>query len=468
MVIICKGDSYDGGWVNNKKEGFGKYTWANGNVFQGLYVDGVRKESGSLQFANGCIFEGSFDSQKMTVGTLYLENKKYNATFSGGDLSENKHRVYETVLEEIYENENNNNNNCEFLQKGTFSNGVFYPDTETSLLLLLKIEAEQKRAEEDRIKQEILDLETKRANEEAAEQRAEEEKIRIILEDEERRNAELQAEIQREIDACKAEENRFRFQQEDKIRRAADEVRRRENEENLRRAIEAASTPSPSVVNSIVVGNSDGFLAHAVSISSSGCSPEPTVPLLSRPAEKQRVVYDYGVYEGQIGEDGSRCGSGVLRSTVGEFAGCEYDGMRRDNQREGYGQYKWRNGSIYIGQWSNDLFSGYGKLVWMAGEVYEGYFVKGNRDGQGRLIWKSGNTFEGIFEKDLLKNGIFTISDCQFNAVFEPFEENISGNRVYTALLVDANGFVQTGSFVSGSFTPDIETRKRIALSTHS
>jgi len=36
------GSSYTGNWFNGTMDGFGKYTWEDGNYYEGHYVNGVR------------------------------------------------------------------------------------------------------------------------------------------------------------------------------------------------------------------------------------------------------------------------------------------------------------------------------------------------------------------------------------------------------------------------------------------
>ena len=34
------GDKYEGGWLNDKRHGQGKYTWADGDFYEGEWVAG--------------------------------------------------------------------------------------------------------------------------------------------------------------------------------------------------------------------------------------------------------------------------------------------------------------------------------------------------------------------------------------------------------------------------------------------
>ena len=40
--------------------------------------------------------------------------------------------------------------------------------------------------------------------------------------------------------------------------------------------------------------------------------------------------------------------------------------------KTGYGTYKWADGSIYVGDWSENLIEGQGEYKWPDGRVYKG------------------------------------------------------------------------------------------------
>jgi hypothetical protein len=40
----------------------------------------------------------------------------------------------------------------------------------------------------------------------------------------------------------------------------------------------------------------------------------------------------------------------------------------------GYGEYYWKNGNVYRGNWFDNMFQGYGVLLYKDGRVYEGEF----------------------------------------------------------------------------------------------
>lgn len=50
--------------------------------------------------------------------------------------------------------------------------------------------------------------------------------------------------------------------------------------------------------------------------------------------------------------------------------GDKFDGMLKNQKREGYGVYKWKNGNIYEGEWKLDLRHGKGCMRYDSGDIY--------------------------------------------------------------------------------------------------
>ena len=47
------GGSYSGDWVEDKKDGKGKYVWGDGDVYEGEWKEGRRNGTGSYIWKNG-------------------------------------------------------------------------------------------------------------------------------------------------------------------------------------------------------------------------------------------------------------------------------------------------------------------------------------------------------------------------------------------------------------------------------
>ena len=52
---------YKGDWINDKREGNGKYYWENGEYYIGQFKNGLRHGKGIEYYSNGNIkYEGNF------------------------------------------------------------------------------------------------------------------------------------------------------------------------------------------------------------------------------------------------------------------------------------------------------------------------------------------------------------------------------------------------------------------------
>lgn len=51
-----------------------------------------------------------------------------------------------------------------------------------------------------------------------------------------------------------------------------------------------------------------------------------------------------------------------------------YQGNYKDDQREGYGEMYWTDGTVYKGEWRKGCQHGFGKMLQPDGYMFEGYF----------------------------------------------------------------------------------------------
>jgi hypothetical protein len=77
--------------------------------------------------------------------------------------------------------------------------------------------------------------------------------------------------------------------------------------------------------------------------------------------------------------------------------------------RTGSGEYIWKDGRQYEGEWNKDLREGRGKFFFPNGDMFDGNFVAGLREGPGRFEFHDGSLFEGSFHQ-----GQFHGQGCRF------------------------------------------------------
>ncbi|KRX02793.1 hypothetical protein PPERSA_02283 [Pseudocohnilembus persalinus] len=72
----------------------------------------------------------------------------------------------------------------------------------------------------------------------------------------------------------------------------------------------------------------------------------------------------------------------------------------------------YENGSIYFGQFQDNIKQGKGKQLWADGSLYEGYFLNDQATGKGRLIHSDGDIYFGEWQMDKAHGqGIYLHSD---------------------------------------------------------
>lgn len=79
------GDVFEGYFLNKKKNGHGKYIWANGDVFDGNWVDGKRTGQGRITWSNGASFDGEWKDNQMSEGKYsFPDGEIYDGSFQNG------------------------------------------------------------------------------------------------------------------------------------------------------------------------------------------------------------------------------------------------------------------------------------------------------------------------------------------------------------------------------------------------
>ena len=90
-----------------------------------------------------------------------------------------------------------------------------------------------------------------------------------------------------------------------------------------------------------------------------------------------------------------------LKSGYGKMTwldGGVYEGNWKNGTQNGYGKMTWSDGNVYEGNWKNGTQNGYGKMTWLDGGVYEGNWKNGTQNGYGKMNWSDGDVYEGNWE----------------------------------------------------------------------
>eukprot|EP01105_Mastigella_eilhardi_P013678 TRINITY_DN3111_c0_g2_i2.p1 TRINITY_DN3111_c0_g2~~TRINITY_DN3111_c0_g2_i2.p1 ORF type:complete len:585 (-),score=108.75 TRINITY_DN3111_c0_g2_i2:18-1772(-) len=107
---------------------------------------------------------------------------------------------------------------------------------------------------------------------------------------------------------------------------------------------------------------------------------------------------------------------GVVRNGYGTYCyqdGSVFQGQFVDNMRHGKGIHSAAFGTMtYIGEWRHDKKDGWGITVWAQGKRHEGWYENNARNGRGVFTWANGHKYEGYFKDDKRHGeGIFTFTD---------------------------------------------------------
>ena len=109
------------------------------------------------------------------------------------------------------------------------------------------------------------------------------------------------------------------------------------------------------------------------------------------------------IYKGQW-KKGKRDGYGIEYYSDNDNE-IKYKGYFKDNEYHGKGEYKWENGEYYKGNFENSRAYGEGLYHYLNGDEYKGNFVNGFKEGKGTYTCKNGNYFFGEWKNDF-QNGI--------------------------------------------------------------
>jgi len=70
--------TYVGDWANGEKNGFGKFSWTDGDFYSGEWANGVMHGTGEFKFANGDVYVGSWKKGVISgVGKMTWKSGEY-------------------------------------------------------------------------------------------------------------------------------------------------------------------------------------------------------------------------------------------------------------------------------------------------------------------------------------------------------------------------------------------------------
>jgi len=119
------------------------------------------------------------------------------------------------------------------------------------------------------------------------------------------------------------------------------------------------------------------------------------------------IYYDGSIYKGELkyreNSDSIRDGYGSMTYSDGVSS---YIGYYKNNEKHGYGKYKFKNEYTYEGEFKNGIKCGKGKFIsYIEREyIYEGEFENDVKCGKGKFISFNENinfTYEGEFKNDV-------------------------------------------------------------------
>ena len=86
---LQNGDTFEGNFVNGKRNGHGVYTWANGVRYEGNWIDGNRTGKGIYTWANGERYEGDFIEGIRTGKGIHTwsNGDRYEGDYADGKIT---------------------------------------------------------------------------------------------------------------------------------------------------------------------------------------------------------------------------------------------------------------------------------------------------------------------------------------------------------------------------------------------
>ena len=123
---------------------------------------------------------------------------------------------------------------------------------------------------------------------------------------------------------------------------------------------------------------------------------------LGKPCGYGQYIWKNGsTYTGEF-QNGLKNGFGKYRKSK-ESRTNMYEGQYYRDKKQGFGIFKWASGNMYIGQYKSDEREGIGEMRWTDGSIYVGQWERGIQHGYGRMIFPDGSVKEGLFDNNVYK-----------------------------------------------------------------
>ncbi len=346
----ANGNTYEGDFVNGKRQGQGTFTYANGQIYIGQFSDDLRNGKGKFTFSDGSIYEGSFVKDNFIGHGTYISKSGSNQTgkFTVGQIVDLRSNLVDTYWgkAEI----------VEMLGDKYEVRDLWFRTTEI-------VTAQRIRPFTPPVKYEIG------------------QKVEVMD-----KGVWYKGEIIGN-EVAYNDHYRIRFEGATGRQDLSESVR------FIRPGIGSSNAQTPSTSKCLSGNCLNGFGKY---LFANGNTYEGNF-VNGRGNGKGKVVNtDGSSYVGDF-VNGKMEGRGIFLSANGNT----YNGMWANNVRSGEGkQTVQKSGEYYVGQFAGDNRHGKGKVTYKNGDIYDGDWVNGLREGQATYTFPNGSYYIGGFNKD--------------------------------------------------------------------
>lgn len=380
-MVYTNGDSYEGDFVDGRRQGQGTFTYKNGQIYVGQFFENLFNGKGKFTFSDGSVYEGSFVAGNFIGRGIYTSNSGTNQAekFTVGQIVDHQSEYFETywgkaeiieILGDAYKVRNLDTWTLE-----TVDGQKIRPFTEP-----VKYEIGQKVEAIDKgiwYKGEVIGI---------------------------------------EVDYN--DHYRIRFESITNLPDMSERV------QYIRPDISTSTAQtSPSTKNCISGDCQNGYGKVMLP---DGTTYEGNFVNVKANGKGKVVNPDGSVYEGDFVNglpEGQGTYTGKDELYNGQFVqgfysgkgklnlpnGNAYEGDWANNKMEGQGTYTFEDGEIYIGQFSNDMRSGQGKTTYPNGGTHDGNWIDDKKTGKGKETYSNGDSYEGdLVNSKLEGQGTYT------------------------------------------------------------